>query len=295
MANFDELTKDLPSAVKKVLAEEGFDSIAALKCASEKDIASLNLKVGHAALLRKMCVELQTASQDGPMMQKDSETIMDGLATLLGAMRKPSESQDSAATSGQSQCLRILDHINSSMLVEEEVSIGGGVTLKVNAKPKLDKISPAMWISANAKILAKLIARGDTAFEVEDYLTYNDMIGELAARFTWTSVVAFDDEYRQRQAATQFKWGTDAPHLCTVLLREKTATNNQLSKKQAANSGRRPVGASGKEVCLQFNKTSCHFGPRCQYEHSCITCGSKDHGSKDHPATNPTPGSGSQA
>lgn len=295
MAKFEDVIKELPSSVKKVLHDEGFDSIAALQCASESDIASLNLKVGHAALLRKVCVELQTSRQEGPMIRKDSEPLMDGLATLLGALKKPSaEIQDATATAGQSQCLRILDHIPSSMLVEEEVTLGGGVTLKINAKPKLDKISPAMWISANAKILSKLLARGDMA--VEDYLNYNDMIGELAARFTWTSVVAFDDEYRQRQAATQFKWGTAAPHLCTVILREKTATNNQQSKKQGANSsGRRPVGASGKEVCLQYNRHTCHFGPRCQYEHSCITCGSKDHGSKDHPTTTPAPASSGQA
>ena len=47
------------------------------------------------------------------------------------------------------------------------------------------------------------------------------MIGELACRFTWTSVLLFDEEYRQRQAAVGFPWGTEAPHLSTVLLRDR--------------------------------------------------------------------------
>jgi hypothetical protein len=50
------------------------------------------------------------------------------------------------------------------------------------------------------------------------YVKYTEMVGELAARFTWASVMIFDDEYRQRQAREKFSWGRDAPYLSTITL-----------------------------------------------------------------------------
>ena len=76
-----------------------------------------------------------------------------------------------------------------------------------------------MWVVASTRIMKAMMARPD--FCVKQYLTYTEMIGELACRFTWTSVLLFDEEYRQRQAAVGFPWGTEAPHLSTVLLRDR--------------------------------------------------------------------------
>ena len=47
------------------------------------------------------------------------------------------------------------------------------------------------------------------------------MVRELAARYTWQSVLLVDEEYRQRQAKQDFPWGTDAPHQGTVTLRDR--------------------------------------------------------------------------
>lgn len=48
------------------------------------------------------------------------------------------------------ECHQITDFVLLSLLVEEEVALGGWVTLKCNPKPKLDKVSSAMWITANS-------------------------------------------------------------------------------------------------------------------------------------------------
>ena len=183
--------------------------------------------------------------------------------------------------------LKIVDFLSPTMLAEEEVALGGGVTLKINSKPKLDKVSPAMWVVANTRIMKAMMAR--PKFCVEQYLTYTEMIGELACRFTWTSVLLFDEEYRQRQAAVGFPWGTEAPHLSTVLLRDRqqgAAGSTQQRRPYSQGPGghrARPVGATGREICLQFNTRGvCTFGNKCNFEHSCLTCGRDDHPSRDH-------------
>jgi hypothetical protein len=301
--NFGDFTKLFPDGVAEALKDEGYNSLPALLCASSEDIGALNLKRGHIGIVRQAVMELQSKYGRGPLLEAQSppgsskEAGLESLSKLLGNLT----TGRSAAETDKGQCLRVVDFVPTSMLLEDEVSLGGGVSLKINAKPKLEKISPAMWISANAKILTRMVTE-DPAFNhnVVEYLAYNDMIGELAARFTWTSVVAFDDEYRQRQAAQKFKWGTPAPHLSTVVLREKPNNNNHINSNSSnqgkkSGGGRRPVGASGKELCLQFNRATCNWGPQCKYDHACITCGSKDHGSKDHTTTTTTATLGGQA
>ena len=126
------------------------------------------------------------------------------------------------------------------------------MTLKLNAKTKLDKVSPAMWLVANTRIL-KTLVKADTNFNVLQYLAYTEMIGESACRFTRNSVLLFDDEYRQRQAAAGFPWGADAPHRSTVLLRDRLqaapgTTQQRRAQGQGQGAGQRAhaVRSSGR-------------------------------------------------
>ena len=158
------------------------------------------------------------------------------------------------------------------------------MSIKLQGKPKLEKVSPANWIVANSAIMQALMDDPPVSFMAKDYLQYTRMVGELAARFTWQSVLVFDDEYRVRQAAQGFPWGTDAPHLSTVVLRDRALqqANNSNANKTSKQQGRRPVGQSGKELCLQYNAGNCTYGARCRLEHACSQCGSKDHPARDH-------------
>ena len=147
-----------------------------------------------------------------------------------------------------------------------------------------------MWMAANGRIMAHLLSTGDLdASTTLDYISYTIKIGELACRYTWASVLVYDDEYRTLQAAGGFRWGADTPHLSTVLLREKTTTlqrhhqlQQQQQQQQQGGLRRRPTTAAGKEYCLQFNRGNCTYGNRCNFIHSCLTCG-RDHPAKDHP------------
>ena len=94
-------------------------------------------------------------------------------------------------------CHQIVDFVSSSLFAEVEVALGGGVTLKLNPYPKLDQVSPAMWITANSRIMGQMLNESGKNFYVRAYLQYTEMVGELAARYTWQSVLLFDEEYRQ--------------------------------------------------------------------------------------------------
>ena len=113
-----------------------------------------------------------------------------------------------------------------------------------------------MWVVANTRIMKAMMARPD--FCAEQYLTYTEIIGELACRFTWTSVLLVDEEYRQRQAVVGFPWGTEAPHLSTVLLRDR--------QQGAAGSSAVPTGRDKVDIGpalweLQAEKSACNSTP----------------------------------
>ena len=65
-------------------------------------------------------------------------------------------------------------------------------------------------------------------------------------------------------------------------------TPQQKKATTGGNANRsRPIGPSGKELCLQLNRGTCHYNTRCQYEHVCSTCGSSGHAGCHHQAMSP--------
>jgi hypothetical protein len=293
--DFGEFSTELSSAGKDILREEGFSNLPALLAASKEDIESLGLKRGELALVREKTKVLQASYKTGPMFEDVglhpgyASTIADsgsrGGTTTLDQLLRAADAptQGAHAPQAQGMCLRIVDFISTSLVVEEEVTLGGGVTLKMNTKPNLDKVTPAVWIAANARILRRLMETRGPEYDVDAYLTYTEMVGELATRYTWASVLLFDDEYRQRQARLGFQWGTEAPHLSTVVLRERQQQVQQTRVNgRPRDHQRRPTGPSGRELCRQYNnRGACQYGTACQFDHACHTCG-RDHPGRDH-------------
>ena len=285
---FSKWVKDnsLPSAVAQVLESEGFDQFEALIHASEKDLKDLKIGRGHAVVLRTAVQRLQKEAGGGPALQQVEGDNTGGrpLDDLLGRLSLGGRQDVSARgpATGEVHALRIVDFLSPALVAEEEVALGGGLSIKVNSKPKLDKVSPALWIAANSRIQTTLMQ--DHSFDVRAYAKYTEMIGELGSRYTWQSVLTFDDEYRQRQAANGFPWGTEAPHLATVVLRDRVTQQQHPPQRKAAGGNDRrprPTGPAGKEVCMQYNRGACTFGTRCVFEHVCATC-FKDHPARDH-------------
>jgi hypothetical protein len=135
---------------------------------------------------------------------------------------------------------------------EQEIEIASGVTLRVKGgeKPKVDKITPAQWTVANARIIAEMIRdqQSDCRELTLDYLSYTAKIGEYATRFTWPSMMLFDDDYRRRQAEYGYRWGSDSPHSSHVILRERDVAKARVERT-----------TQQKEVPFCFNYNMCNI------------------------------------
>ena len=53
----------------------------------------------------------------------------------------------------------VVDVVSSAMVADEEVALGGRVTVKLQSKLKFEKVSPALWILANSGIIRVLMKR----------------------------------------------------------------------------------------------------------------------------------------
>ena len=291
----------LPKAVAKALGEERFCSKVALLGLTEEDIGCFEQKKGEMAALRTAVGQMQAEGGRGPLAPKTatpapsrrpSVLLVHDLLTTnadgvdIGARATARVDLDPQfylhKASGEAKPHLITYFVSDTVTDTEEISLGPGATLKLTSgtKPKLHAVSPAMWIAANARIMAALYDSGDLDHgAAKDYMAYTAKIGELALRYTWASVLAYDQEYRRRQAAARFRWGSDSQHLCTVLLKEKVATPAGI-KPCGGQTGRR-VGPGGKEVCIQYNHGKCSYGPRCNFEHVCLLC-LQAHPQSDH-------------
>lgn len=151
---------------------------------------------------------------------------------------------------------------------------GQSIVVKSSSKKlKLENISPAQWIGANARIMAELLRQGKLQeSQVLNYLSYTAKIGDLALRYSWLSVLYYDNEYRYLQAQYNFEWGRDVPHLATTRLRERQSTNNPSAKPSAKRN----------QICKNYNSKGCSF-TGCSYRHICSESGcGKSHSQLNH-------------
>jgi hypothetical protein len=304
--NFDSFASQwgFDSDVLTALKAEKFCTKAALVGMSDEDIRDLPLKRGDMAAVRVAVKQLQGDSGGGPLASPNtgpSVTAATGVqdpGTLLNDLLRPDRPTAGGLVEGlqrmdldpqvylhrggeacEAKALLIPDFLPNAVADVEEISLGpqATLTLKGRRQTKLQSVTPAQWIAANARIMASLVdSRQLDDAGVRDYLSYTAKVGELACRYTWASVLAYDNAYRARQATAGFRWGCDSQHLATVALREKpvppTTATRQVGKKR---------GPGGKEVCLQFNKGRCSYGPKCNFEHVCLLC-DKPHSQLDH-------------
>ena len=179
---------------------------------------------------------------------------------------------------------------------EEVISSKEGMEIVIRSqdrgskKVQLSAISVTQWNIANVSILYQLILDGALAqASISDYLAYSVKILELSFHHEWESVLLYDREYRSKQAAYGFRWGTDPPHLGSAILVPRSKVYKQLQDKrpaqQAGSKFRRPTTRKGEEICMGFNaKAGCRWGTNCRFLHVCSERGCEDkHAQFDHP------------
>lgn len=160
----------------------------------------------------------------------------------------------------------------------EEVELSEGVYFRKDKHVKLESVNPAQWVVASNKILLAMWDESHLSVqEVRDYICHQIKIGELATRYTWASVIQYDQEYRDKQAEMQYSFGSDAGHLSRVILRDRDSVSKQPQTKSKQRY------KEPHSVCLLFNSDKgCHFASKCKFEHVCSVC-MKSHSRMEHP------------
>ena len=190
---------------------------------------------------------------------------------------------------------KVIDYIPASSQDAEddveEYELGNGLSLiRGSKKNKLLDVTLSQWMVANTKILLEMRKEmshlpSDVCKIVEEqYLHYTIKIGELNAKYTWASVLRFDDNYRRRQAELDFPWGTEAQHLSNVTLKERQPNSPRVKKRRISGDLTKKIVSPCKpaQFCGYFNDgEKCPHGSECHFPHICESCG-KNHRGIEH-------------
>ena len=183
-----------------------FQLEAALLGLTEEDIGCFELKKWEMAALRMAVGHSQAEGGRGPLDPKTatpapsrspSVFLHDLLTTNaagvdIGARATARVDLDPQfylhKASGEAKPHLITYFVSDTVTDTEEISLGPGATLKltIGTKPKLHAVSTAIWIAANARIMAALYDSGDLDHGAAkaDYMAYPAKIGELASKYT---------------------------------------------------------------------------------------------------------------
>ena len=155
-------------------------------------------------------------------------------------------------------------------------------------KPLPEQVSLAQWISANARILQRLIANGELSSKgIVDYLEYTSDFGDYAQVCEKESLMIYDHEYRLKQARKKTQWGVEDVHLANFYLQRKnrhpgtqtSKTNNSWNRQPSTPP--RSRDSAGGEICRTFNGSGCQRS-FCKYSHVCAICKDGTHSQTAH-------------
>ena len=174
--------------------------------------------------------------------------------------------------------LKIVDFSDKIIPRDDEKTLSevGSAKIVVSygpSKPKLESITLQQWVVANTRIFYTLLQGGKLPemADVQHYLAYTVKIMELSARFTWLSILKYDDEFRHLQAAYSYPWSFDSNHLHTVTLQPISLGQGGSPKSSIASKSLPNIAnytTDGRIICRNFNRSRCTLHS-CNFTHVC--------------------------
>ena len=185
--------------------------------------------------------------------------------------------------------LRIPDFVSRIRPQEEEkvLTTDAGQQTKLTLslgqkKPKLESLSVEDFAIANTRIFYELLSSRRLASDsdLRDYLSYTIKIFELARKYTWESVLRYDDEFRIVQHTYGYPWSHDNSHMHEIVLFPRWAAGNLSNPTRSSGSGIRQnasatppalsvLSVTGEEICRNFNRTKGCQKKDCKFAHVC--------------------------
>ena len=214
------------ASIDKLLSED-FDSVDTARLLTVDDISSLDLTKGQQRMLEQWVKSIQhgrkneTSDASSTRQDLDQEsTTLDALAKSLSQNQDISDDiwgdqQESGGIGKNGRPFLICDHVTHAARGTGEQSDkpvfsqgGAQLFLRTNKqKPAPESVTLAQWISANARIMAKLITDGILKSQEDtlSYLEYTMDFGDYAQVNEIESIMIYDHEYRKKQCRTNRK------------------------------------------------------------------------------------------
>lgn len=269
----------------KILVAEGCGSVKALAALEEGDLIQLRLPIGQRRLLERALGHATTVDQ--PQARSSSPSQL--LTTTTNALSALQIGNGHCEVDPGTQDLALLGLEGGENLqyydITQFVDMGvGGLSAetheargqrassisqaKIGSLEDLYKISPFLWMGANAKINAKLLSEGKLqGGRAYGYMAYTLRISQLAQTYSWKSVLLYDRKCRMVQASTNSGWGEEPNGLATLCLDRKPPQKQKVTE---GNKGTLHQNKQ-KDPCRLYNVGRCEFNP-CRFTHACMVC-----------------------
>ena len=213
-------------------------------------------------------------SQQIPEQQMHLTGVLNPDGPLSGPLARQESSMflKPAQPAKGERVLRIVDFVDKIVTNTEDRTISdlGNTKLVISSgpkKPKLESLSIAQWVVGNTRIFHSLPSSGKlpSAQDVQHYLVYTVKIMELSSKFSRSSVLQYDDEFRHIQAVYNYPWSFDSHHFHTVIREPK----RYVVGKSPLGSALANLSPDGRVICRNFNRVKgcsladCHFAHVC--------------------------------
>lgn len=137
---------------------------------------------------------------------------------------------------------------------------------------RIEEVSPAQYMSANARILHKMIVEDATdTQDILKYLKYTAKVGDYLQTSDTSSVMLLDYEHRRQVGEEDREW--DNIDSDKVYFHLKNRDQNRPQQQ--------------KPICIRYNKGGCTLA-HCKYAHICMQC-KGDHPRLIHYNATPAP------
>jgi hypothetical protein len=176
--------------------------------------------------------------------------------------------QASTSRATASKC-DLLNFVSMSNIAQaQEIQLLDGRLTVGNKKTPRKRLSQAQYFESALKMFSLFEAEGVG----NDYRVYITRVAQLAQVFTWASVLLFDREFRKLQAEkTTPEWAQEFSYLMSLCLRPLNPAASGVKRPAQAKTD----PASGKPVCIRFNRGLCTHSS-CRYAHVCMQCCGKN-------------------
>ena len=135
---------------------------------------------------------------------------------------------------------------------------------------RVEEVTPAQWVSANSKILIKLLGEGLDQQGIWAYLRYSSKIGDYLQVSKPYSVMLLDHEHRKQVHEENRAWDNiDGDKVYFYL---KSSDKHDRPDTHRFDRKEQATDPAGRVICLRYNgHTGCHL-TYCRFSHVCMIC-----------------------